>query len=63
MGYNKDLCRSFLFMWDMMIITRNERSCPIAHYIMYRDGAAALFQQLFNKEMGYPYEIERGMSY
>lgn len=58
--HNKDLCRSFLFMWDMMIITRKDFSIPEGIYQMYRDGAHALFKQLFNRDMDYPHEIQTG---
>ena len=58
--HNKDLCRSFLFMWDMMVLTRKDMNIPISTYQVYRDGAHALFQQLFNREMDYPYEIQIG---
>lgn len=61
--HNKDLCRRFLVMWDMMIITRRNHSYSITEYKQYRDGANALFLQLFNREMDYPYEIEIGKVY
>jgi len=61
--HNKGLCRSFLLMWDMMIITRYDQNIPISTYNGYRDGACALFLQLFNREMDYPYEIEIGKVY
>ena len=57
---NKDLARSFLFMWDMMVLTRRDYPVPISTYKVYRDGAYALFLQLFNREMDYPYEIDHG---
>lgn len=58
--HNKDLCRSFLFMWDMMIKSRINPAYSKMEYTQYRDGANALFLQLFNREMDYPYEIEIG---
>lgn len=61
--HNKDLCRSFLFMWDMMIKSRPDPAYTVREYTQYRDGAAALFLQLFNREMDYPYEIETGGVY
>ena len=61
--HNKDLCRSFLFMWDMMIKSRLNAAYSQEEYTQYRDGAHALFLQLFNREMDYPYEIEIGKVY
>ena len=58
--HNKDLARSFMFMWDMMIITRTDYSYPITTYQEYRDVARYLFRQLFNRDMDYPHEIELG---
>jgi len=58
---DKDLARSFLFTWDMMVLTRRDLSYPFSHYVMYRDGAAALFLQLFGREMDHYSEIEKGI--
>ena len=59
--YDKDLARSFLFMWDMMVNSRRDNNIQISAYQYYRDGAYAIFWQLFGREMDYYSEIEKGI--